>query len=154
MVLTWLCGIANAELAISTNKKVTEEMMRTIPAHVNPAILEPDVSIELPTLTMYFEDDAWEAAKQLSSEKSFKVKNNLPKLFNLSVKTMNTLKLRNQLDYICQKCDQRIGDTSDNEPSVDCNSCQQWLYWKCENLKTDPKVSVYKCTQCRSTLLK
>ena len=47
--------------------------MRTIPAHVNQAILEPDVSIELPTLTMYFEDDAWKAAKQLSSEKALKV---------------------------------------------------------------------------------
>lgn len=39
----------------------------------------------------------------------------------------------------------------DNEPSVHCNSCQQWMHWKCENLKTNPKESVYKCTQCRGT---
>jgi hypothetical protein len=36
-------------------------MIRTI-----PAILEPDVSIELPNMTIYFEDDAWAAANQLS----------------------------------------------------------------------------------------
>ncbi len=67
MVITWLCGLTNADLAISSKKKVTEEMMRTIPAHVNPAILEPEVSIELPNMTVYFEDDAWTAAKQLSN---------------------------------------------------------------------------------------
>jgi hypothetical protein len=67
---------------------------------------------------------------------------------------MNTLKLRYQLDYICQKCDQKIHNMSDKEPSVNCNSCQQWLHWKYENLKTDPKESVYKCTKSRLKLLK
>jgi hypothetical protein len=62
-------------------------MIRTI-----PAILEPDVSIELPNMTIYFEDDAWAAANQLSYKNFF-----------IAVSTMKRLKLQNQLDYICQK---------------------------------------------------
>lgn len=36
--------------------------MRNIRAHVNVAILLPGVSIELPNMTIYFEDDEWAAA--------------------------------------------------------------------------------------------
>lgn len=66
VVITWLAGSKHAEAAIKDNQKITEDLVRTIPESVSAAILKDDVGRIIPSLKVYFDDDAWDAAMSLS----------------------------------------------------------------------------------------
>ncbi|KAI9560248.1 hypothetical protein GHT06_014262 [Daphnia sinensis] len=69
MVITWLAGRTHAEAAVNNNQKITEEMVRSIPESVSTALLEDDVGKVIPSLKVYFDDDAWDAAMSLTKKR-------------------------------------------------------------------------------------
>jgi hypothetical protein len=50
---------------------------------------------------------------------------------------MKGLEKKKKLVYICHECDKPVGDNG----SVFCNSCREWLHFRCEGLKEREPIS-------------
>ena len=119
LLLSWFVGADEALEAIM-GRKITEDLVETIPENVNNACIDESVCIQ--SIKRFFTEDAWQMVLAI-------------------------LKIKQQgCTYFCPVCQLEINDCTDD--SIHCNSCLSWLHFHCAGLKKSPKKKQWFCRAC------
>ena len=119
LLLSWFVGADEALEAIM-GRKITEDLVETIPENDNNACIDESVCIQ--SIKRFFTEDAWQMVLAI-------------------------LKIKQQgCTYFCPVCQLEINDCTDD--SIHCNSCLSWLHFHCAGLKKSPKKKQWFCHAC------
>ena len=118
-MLQWFAEDSVVAKAIS-GRLIEENEVETRPERVSSSCLDENVSIN--RIQKYFTHDAWSAV-----------------LHVVDVVKMCPV-------YYCGRCITVISD--ETESSVRCDSCLNWLHFKCASIKQKPKTKLWFCRSC------
>ena len=118
-MLSWFVSPNHVTAALA-GRKLTEEMVETIPEQVNNASVSDNVC--LATIRRFFTVDAWKCVLDV-----------------VSVKQHNCT-------YICNVCQGEIDDSQ--ESSVNCDNCLSWVHLKCTASGKAIKKRQWLCVKC------
>ena len=119
VLLSWFVGADEALEAIM-GRKITEDLVETIPENVNNACIDESVCIQ--SIKRFFTEDAWQMVLAI-------------------------LKIKQQgCTYFCPVCQLEINDHTDD--SIHCSSCLSWIHFHCAGLKKSPKKKQWFCRAC------
>ena len=102
LLLSWFVG-ADEALGAIMGRKITEDLVETIPENVNNTCIDESVCIQ--SIKRFFTEDAWQMVLAI-------------------------LKIKQQgCTYFCPVCQLEINDHTDD--SIHCSSCLSWIQFHC-----------------------
>ena len=119
LLLSWFVGIDEALEAIK-GRKITEDLVETIPENVNNACIDQSICIQ--RIKRLFTEDAWQTVLAILKKKE------------------------EGCTYFCQVCQLEINDSTDD--SIQCNSCLSWIHFGRTAPKKSPKKKQWFCRAC------